>query len=88
MKKMMNLLMLSCKKATELIEKKSIFKLSFRENLQLQMHKSMCDACKSYEIQSQKIDSILKNQQLSDIYNTNTMFKNDKLKEKILKNFS
>lgn len=52
MKKLMHKLFLSCLKATELIEKKLQVKLSFREKLQLSMHKMMCDACSQYEKQS------------------------------------
>jgi hypothetical protein len=51
-KKVMHFLFLSCLKATELIEKKIHFRLSFSEKLQLKMHKSMCDACSKYEKQS------------------------------------
>lgn len=52
MKKIMHILFLSCLKATELIEKKIHFKLSFREKLQLKVHKMMCDACSNFEEQS------------------------------------
>jgi hypothetical protein len=52
MKKIMNMLFLSCLKASELIEKKIHFKLSFKEKIQLSVHKSMCDACTRYEKQS------------------------------------
>lgn len=52
MKKIMDKLFLSCLKATELIEKKLHFKLSFSEKMQLRAHKMMCDACKLYEKQS------------------------------------
>ena len=52
MKKLMHILFLSCLKASELIEKKFHFKLSFRERLQLKMHKMMCSACTMYEKQS------------------------------------
>jgi len=52
MKKLMNLLFLSCLKATELIEKKLHSGLTFREKFQLKMHKMMCDACSQYEKQS------------------------------------
>ena len=37
MKKIMQLLMLSCKKATELIEKRALVRLSFREKIQLHL---------------------------------------------------
>jgi hypothetical protein len=50
--------MLSCRKATELIEKKLLIKLSFKENVQLQLHKSMCSACTAYEKQSKKMDEL------------------------------
>ena len=59
MKKLMNYLMLSCKKAASLIDKKAEVKLSWKENMQLTMHKSMCDACTAYEKQSKLIDKIL-----------------------------
>ena len=56
MKKLMHILFLSCLKATELIEKKIHFKLSFTEKLQLKMHKAMCDACSTYEKQNLLIE--------------------------------
>jgi hypothetical protein len=59
MKKLMNRLMLSCRKASELIDKKSLIKLSWKENLQLNMHTAMCDGCKAYEKQSHLLDNIL-----------------------------
>ena len=52
----MHFLFLSCVKATELIEKKIHFKLSFSESVQLKMHKSLCEACTKYEKQSILID--------------------------------
>ena len=51
--------MLSCKKASGLIEKKVNFRLNPVEKVQLFFHASMCDACKSYEKQSKDLDSIL-----------------------------
>lgn len=51
--------MLSCKKATELIDKKIHYKISVKENLQLKLHKSMCNACSAYEKQIQLIDKVL-----------------------------
>jgi len=52
MQNITKILFLSCLKASELIEKKILFKLSFREKIQLKIHKSMCDACRIYEKQS------------------------------------
>ena len=56
MKKLMHILFLSCLRATELIEKKFHVKLSFKEKLQLYLHKMMCDACSMYEKQSAAIE--------------------------------
>lgn len=56
----MNILMLSCRKATELIEKELDYKLSILEKIQLYMHTHMCDACRHYQQQSQLIDEALK----------------------------
>ena len=75
--------MLSCKKATELIEKESIFALSLKEKAQLYMHKSMCDACTAYEKQSKKIDELLHNHIHSDPERGEVIHNND-LKEKII----
>ena len=59
MNKIMNWLMLSCKKATELIEKKSLVGLSWKENVRLRMHTTMCDGCTAYQKQSLLIDKLL-----------------------------
>lgn len=56
MKKLMHILLLSCLKATELIEKRFYFKLSFKEKLQLKLHTMMCDACTNYEKHSKIIE--------------------------------
>jgi hypothetical protein len=61
-KKLMTQLMLSCQKATGLIEKKLNFALGKRERLQLFLHKSMCQACSNYEKQSLLLDKSLKQQ--------------------------
>lgn len=55
----MNKMFLSCLKATELIEKKLLFKLSVQERIQLKIHKIMCDACTLYEKQSNILDKVL-----------------------------
>ena len=57
MKHIMHILMLSCLKATELIEKKFHIKLSFTERLQLRMHTMMCDKCARYEKQSEFLEN-------------------------------
>lgn len=57
---LMNVVMLSCQKATLLMEKKLHSGISFGEKLQLFMHKQMCDSCRLYEKQSHFLHSILK----------------------------
>jgi cyanate lyase len=81
MKKLMHILFLSCLKATELIEKKFHFHLTFRERMQLKMHTSMCKACSMYKDQSATL-----NKALSKIENLNGENENpESLKEEILK---
>ena len=76
--------MLSCKKATELIEKRLLVKLSFKENMQLQAHKSMCSACTTYEKQSKRMDELFQ----SHNHRKDTMLAggtiNEDLKKKII----
>jgi len=55
----MNKLFLSCLKATELIEKKLLFKLSLPEKIRLTIHKIMCEACKLYEKQTRILDEAM-----------------------------
>jgi hypothetical protein len=59
MKGILTTLFLSCKRATELVEKKATFSLSPIEAIQLRMHLGMCDACALYQKYSQKMDKIL-----------------------------
>lgn len=60
MKKLMNLIMLSCRKATLLIEKSHTQPLSFIDKVQLRMHLAICDKCAGYQKQSLLIENILK----------------------------
>lgn len=82
MKKWMNYLMLSCKKATELIEKKSFIGLSWKENMQLKVHTTMCDVCSNYQKQSKAIDEILEKH--VDDEEASPLLENKHLKENIL----
>ena len=59
MKKMMNIIVLSCKKATELIEKRLVTKLTSVEKIQLKMHTAVCNQCATYEDQSAIIEKSL-----------------------------
>lgn len=66
MKKLMNILLLSCKKASGLIEKKLHFPLNPVEKIQLAIHTSMCDACKKHQHQIIELDAMLKDHISSD----------------------
>ena len=84
MKKIMNWLLLSCKRATELIESKLLVKLSFKENVQLQMHKSMCSACTAYEKQSKKLDEFISKNIADRSDQLTALIPNENLKLKII----
>lgn len=84
MKRLMHFFVLSCKKATALIEKRSVTPLSFSESVRLRIHKSVCDACTAYEKQSRSIEALL-NKQLSDP-DEQTVVSNPELKDRILRN--
>jgi hypothetical protein len=60
MSKIKNTILLSCLRATELVEKRLHFKLSLSEKIALRVHVSMCQACQLYEKQSILIDEALK----------------------------
>ena len=70
MKKLVHIFMLSCKKATELIEKKLHTNLSGRERLQLRLHKTICDACTLYEKQVVFLDKALKKEPTDSVDET------------------
>lgn len=78
----MTKLMLSCKKATELIEKKQIAGLSFGERLQLNIHKRACKACAAYEHQSDLIDKALAKQDREKVVSHDKL--SDEAKSKII----
>jgi len=59
MQKIMNLMVNSCKKTTELIDKQLFTRLTAKEKMQLQIHQSMCKTCNAYEHQSKLIDTII-----------------------------
>lgn len=51
---------MSCKKASELIDKRLVSELSFKEKISLRLHIAMCDLCSVYSKQSQSIDEAIK----------------------------
>ena len=59
LKRIMDTMVNSCKKTTELIDKKFLTSLTIKEKMQLSIHTSMCKTCKSYEHQSKFIDNAI-----------------------------
>lgn len=59
MKKIMNKVALSCRRATEIIEIEKYDNISMIEKFQLRLHLKMCDACNRYNIQSKLIDNLI-----------------------------
>ncbi len=84
MKRVMNFLILSCKKAVALIDKQAEVKLSWMENMQLTIHKTMCDACSAYEKQSILIDKALHNHKHSMKEDVTSIIENKELQKKII----
>jgi len=82
MEGMMSKMMLSCKKATELIEKQWVVRLSMQENIQLKMHTTMCSACKEYQKQSEIIERVLERMNTKANFTTTLA---PEIKEKIIK---
>jgi hypothetical protein len=62
MQKLMNAIMLSCLKATGLVEKRRHCRLENMEPIQLKMHLSMCRNCSNYAKQTSLIDRLLNRQ--------------------------
>jgi hypothetical protein len=56
MKGLMQRVMLSCDRATALVEKAHEEKLSMKERMQLSMHTAMCKVCKDYKRMSEGIE--------------------------------
>ncbi len=54
--KFLNKIMITCIKATELIEKRQIQSLSFGEWFRLKLHVALCEACEAYKQQSKTIE--------------------------------
>lgn len=84
MKKLMNWMMLSCKKATELVEKQALLGLSPKEQLRLRLHTSLCDGCTAYQKQSLLIDQLLHRHLMNRATETIPFFEHPDLKDRIL----
>ncbi len=55
----MNAMMLSCVKATELMEMKEHVPLGFIKTMQLHMHTAMCSGCRNYMKHTKLINELL-----------------------------
>ncbi len=55
----MNAMMLSCVKATELMEMKENVPLGLLKTMQLHMHTAMCSGCRNYMKQTKLINQLL-----------------------------
>jgi hypothetical protein len=69
---LMNAMMLSCIKATELMDMKEFETLSFINNLQLKMHTSMCSGCRDYMKQSKLLNQLLNKSRSTSVVVENT----------------
>ncbi len=78
-------LMISCKRATELIEMSQEEKLAFKDRMRLKLHNFLCKVCDIYAQQSKKLSSILSRQAQSKNLDATTEDLT-KLKNKILSN--
>lgn len=80
----MHLVILSCKKATLLIEKRHTKPLSLIESIQLGMHLQICEKCSRYQKQSLIIETLLK-QKSRSLENPSEIKLSDKSKDLIQK---
>jgi hypothetical protein len=78
----MGKLHLTCKKATELIERKHLDKISFKNGIKLYFHLIICKACSTYSKHSLLIHKALERRFKKDVKQPEKSI--DKLKEKII----
>lgn len=69
-KKIVYWMLLPCRQATLLIEKKLLVGLSPVEQVRLKLHKALCDPCKRFEKQSQQIEHWIENKETPLLTNT------------------
>ncbi len=85
MRRLMNAIMLSCRKATELVEKRMLCRLDKMEGIQLKMHLSMCRDCSNYAKQTGLIDRLLNRMPTSLPSSTETILLEERIMKKIEK---
>lgn len=86
-KKITHAVLLSCKKASALIDKKLVMELSWIERTQLHWHTSICDGCKLYEKQSVILNNALLHYLRMNENEKFAIVPNQELKEKIASKF-
>lgn len=64
---LMQLLLLSCKKAAALIDRRTVAPLAPTERAQLWMHLNICYGCKAFKHQSDTIDHLLEQDRAVDV---------------------
>ena len=52
--------MITCDKVSYLVEKNELEKLTFKEKINLKLHKAICKCCKNYESDSKVLSRLLK----------------------------
>lgn len=75
--------MLSCVKATELMEQKELVPLRFLQKMQLQMHTAACSGCRNYQKQTVLINKLL-NKTFNSVSQADTATLEGKILSKIL----
>ena len=82
----------NCEKATFLIEKKLISKITFREQIELRIHLLGCSVCRIYQKQTGKINEMVRqlfhNAENADIHLDENFKKDlqDRIEEELNKN--
>jgi hypothetical protein len=83
MQTIMKGLMLSCQKATELMEKQLLTRLSPFEKMKLVLHTKMCDACTVYQKQTALIQKALDRSSSHDVPSPDVSSFKEKVKAQI-----
>lgn len=84
MRKLMNRLMMSCKKASSLIVKRDNFSLTRKGKIRLFFHLLMCDACSSFSKQNKFLHRVMEDQDKSPEETLPNNEVPDNLKENII----
>lgn len=75
--------MINCEKATYLVEKREIDKLTVKEKINLKLHSAICGLCKHYESDSKHINNLLKSLGIKRKDSCLSEEEKEKMKEKI-----